>query len=46
MKSQRIKEAIPCFTAKVTMDIGERGPVRSIWSEEWKFRHDSTAERF
>lgn len=51
-KSRGIKEASPPHphpprrvTAKVTMDIGERGPVRSIWSEEWKFQHDSTAER-
>lgn len=37
MKSHCIKEVIPYFTAKVTMDIGEQAPIRSIWSEEWKF---------
>lgn len=37
MKPHCIKEVIPHFIAKVTMDIGEQGPIRSIWSEEWKF---------
>lgn len=45
-KSRRIKEVIPYFTAKVTTDIGEQGPIRSIWSEEWKFQHDSQAGFF
>lgn len=37
MKARCIIEVIPYFIAKVTMDIGEQGPIRSIWSEEWKF---------
>lgn len=41
MKFHCIKEVIPCFIAKVTTDIGEQAPLRSITSEEWKFLHDS-----